>query len=121
MVLRRALRHVRNWSPGLALAVSLMLGGALGQSSLATAQPVGPSLDPGFFPATGYRIGSPAVLGYFQHHGGVRTFGYPVSNEFPLLGQRVQIFQRHILQVTADGTVSTTNILDPNFLPISHI
>jgi hypothetical protein len=117
----RALRHVRDWSPVVALAVALVLGGLLGHSSLATAQPSGPGLDPGFFPATGYRIGSPAVLDYFQHRGGVRTFGYPVSNEFPLLGQRVQIFQRHVLQETPDGTVSTTSILDPNFLPITHI
>ena len=51
----------------------------------------------------------------------MRTFGYPVSNEFPLLGQRVQIFQRQMLQLAADGTVSTANILDPDVLPISHI
>jgi hypothetical protein len=119
--LRWALQKVSNWSPGLALAVTLVLGGVLGQSSLATAQPVGPGLDPGFFPATGYRIGSPAVLSYFQHRGGVRTFGYPVSNEFPLLGQRVQIFQRQLIQLAADGTVSTANILDPDILPLSRI
>src|SRR6202171_4273870 len=117
----RALRHVRNWSPSVALGVSLLLGGVLGQSSLATAQPVGPGLDPGFFPATGYRIASPEVLAYFQHRGGVRTFGYPVSNEFPLLGQRVQIFQRQLLQLAPDGTVSTANILDPQILPIKRI
>src|ERR1700730_7478979 len=90
----RALRHVRDWTPSVALGVSLVLGGLLGHSSLATAQPVGPTLDPGFLPAPGYRIASPDSLAYFQRRGGVRTFGYPVSNEFPLLGQRVQIFQR---------------------------
>ena len=120
-MLSRALKHVRNWSPSVALGVSLLLGGVLGHSSLATAQPASPGLDPGFFPATGYRIGSPEVLSYFQHRGGVRTFGYPVSNEFPLLGQRVQIFQRQLLQLAPDGTVSTANILDPEILPISRI
>src|SRR4051794_10245364 len=86
---------------GSALAVALVLGSILGQSSLATAQQqtTPQASDPSFFPATGYRIASPAVLGYFQHHGGVRTLGYPVSGEFPLLGQRVQIFQRALLQI----------------------
>jgi hypothetical protein len=117
----RAVRHIRNWSPTAALVVSLLLGGLLGHSSLATAQPVGPVNDPAFFPATGYRIGSPAVFDYFQHRGGVRTFGYPVSNEFPLLGKRVQIFQRQMLEIGQDGTVTPANILDPAVLPIAHI
>ena len=57
---------------------------------LATAQQTSPAqADPAFFLATAYRIGSPAVLDYFQHRGGVRTFGYPVSNEFTLLGKHV--------------------------------
>src|ERR1700738_1350694 len=120
-MLWRALKHVRRWSPSLALGVSLVLGGVLGHASLVTAQPASPTLDPGFFPATGYRIGSPEMLSYFEHRGGVRTFGYPVSNEFPLLGQRVQIFQRQMLQLAADGTVSTANILDPDVLPITTI
>ncbi|HLZ31274.1 MAG TPA: hypothetical protein VKV73_28490 [Chloroflexota bacterium] len=111
----------RNSALGVALVIALLLGGVLGNSSLATAQPAGPGLDPGFFPATGYRIGSPEVLSYFQHRGGVRTFGYPVSNEFPLLGQRVQLFQRQLLELAADGTVSTASILDPQILPITHM
>src|SRR5579859_6929892 len=120
-MLWRALKHIRRWSPSLALGVSLILGGVLGQASLATAQAAGPTPDPRSFPATGYRIGSPEILSYFEHRGGVRTFGYPVSNEFPLLGQRVQIFQRSMLQLSADGSVSTANILDPTVLPISRI
>ena len=61
------------------------------------------------------------MLDYFQHRGGVRTFGYPVSNEFPLLGKRVQIFQRQLLQLAPDGTVHPLDILDPELLPITHI
>src|SRR6476660_7797875 len=105
--LRRAARHIHTWS----LTISVLLGGVLGRSSLVAAQPMSPGTDPAFFPATGYRISSPAILDYFQHRGGVRTFGYPVSNEFPLLGQRVQIFQRHILQIGADGSVSAVAVL----------
>ncbi|MCA1644301.1 MAG: IPT/TIG domain-containing protein [Chloroflexi bacterium] len=119
--LGQAVQRIRNWSLTVALGVSLILGAVLGQSTLATAQPVSPSMDPGFFPATGYRIGSPTVLDYFQRHGGVRTFGYPVSSEFPLLGRRVQIFQREMLEIAADGSVTPSSILDPDLLPISHI
>ena len=117
----RAVRRLRSWSLSGALAISLLVGGVLGQSSLATAQQAVPSSDPGFFPATGYRISSPAVLDYFQHRGGVRTFGYPVSNEFPLLGNRVQVFQRALLELDSDGNVTPANILASDMLPITHI
>src|SRR5712691_4698159 len=116
-----AVQRIRDWSVSVALGVSLVLGAVLGQSTLATAQPVGPGVDPSFFPATGYRIGSPAVLDYFQRHGGMRTFGYPVSSEFPLLGRRVQIFQRQMLEIAPDGVVTPANILDPDVLPITRI
>ena len=119
--LRRIASRVRNASLSGALCVSLVLAAILGQSTLVTAQPATPTMDPGFFPATGYRIGSPALLDYFQHRGGVRTFGYPISNEFPLLGKRVQLFQRQMLQIEQDGTVTEANVLDPAILPITHI
>src|SRR5690348_10089701 len=99
------------WSLNGALCVALVLGVILGQASLATAQPASPGLDPAFFPATGYRISSPSVFDYFLHRGGVRTFGYPVSNEFPLLGKRVQLFQRALLEITPDDSVTTADIL----------
>jgi hypothetical protein len=92
----------------------------LGQYTLATAQPATPNTDPSFFPATGYRIDSPQVLDFFQHRGGVRTFGYPISNEFPLLGKRVQIFQRQMLEIESDGSVQPVNILDPSILPVTR-
>src|SRR5215471_4132638 len=117
----RAAAHFRRWSLSLGLCVSLLLGAVLGQSSLATAQQATPPSDPGFFPATGYRISSPEILDYFQHRGGVRTLGYPVSSEFPLLGQRVQLFQRAMLRMGADGTVTPADILSADTLPITHI
>ena len=117
----RAASRVRNASLSGAMGVSLVLVTLLGQSSLVTAQPAGPAMDPGFFPATGYRVSSPPLLDYFLHHGGVRTFGYPISNEFPLLGKRVQLFQRQMLQLDSDSSVTSANILDPAVLPITHI
>jgi hypothetical protein len=118
----RAAEKFRRWSLSGALCVSLLLGAVLGQSTLAVAQQgATPAPEPNFFPATGYRISSPELLDYFLHHGGVRTLGYPVSNEFPLLGQRVQLFQRAMLQVAADGTVTPADILRSDVLPVTHI
>jgi hypothetical protein len=117
----RTVQRVRDWSFSVALGVSLVLAAVLGQSTLATAQPANPGMDPSFFPATGYRIGSPAVVDYFQQHGGVRTFGYPVSSEFPLLGRRVQLFQRQMLEIGPDGIVAPSNILDADILPTTRI
>src|SRR5437762_7777667 len=119
----RRLRRLipRNWSLNGAVCVALVLAVTLGQASLATAQPANPGVDPAFFPATGYRISSPSVLDYFVHRGGVRTFGYPVSNEFPLLSKRVQLFQRALLQISADDSVTTADILSSQILPITRI
>src|SRR5687767_1733098 len=117
----RAVTGLGNWSVLAAVVVALVVGGSLGRSSLVTAQSLGQPQDPSFFPATGYRINSPAILNYFQKRGGVRTFGYPVSNDFPLLGKRVQIFQRQMLELRADGSVAPATILSDQFLPITHI
>src|SRR5581483_3399808 len=60
--------------------------------------------DPRLFPS-GYRIANDAIYDYFQHRGGERTFGDPVSNVFTLRGIQVQIFQRQVLQIKPDGSV----------------
>src|SRR3954469_5577807 len=117
--LHRRIGGFGNWSLVAALGVVLVLGGVLGRSSLVGAQT--PAQDPSVFPATGYRIASPAILDYFQHRGGVRTFGYPVSNDFLLLGKRVQIFQRQVLELKSDGTVLPATVLPPDLLPVSRI
>jgi N-acetylmuramoyl-L-alanine amidase len=77
--------------------------------------------DARFFPETGYRVGDDAFWNYFRRRGGVRTFGYPVSNPFTLLGFRIQIFQREIIQLQADGTVSLMNVLDDGLLPYTAV
>src|SRR5689334_16444604 len=86
----RAVWRMRRAPMCRAVFITVIVGAILAQSSLVSAQQSvpGASLDPGFFAATGYRISSPALLDYFQRHGGARTLGYPVSNEFPLLGKR---------------------------------
>jgi hypothetical protein len=109
------------WPILAAVVVTLIVGTALGRSTMATAQSIGQPQDPSFFPSTGYRITSPAILDYFLHRGGVRSLGYPISNDFPLLGKRVQLFQRQMLEVRPDGTVSPLSVLDPQLLPVTHI
>jgi hypothetical protein len=113
-----------NWRTAAALVIGLLVGSVLVASSLeTTAQstvPGGPGADAVYFPATGYRISEPAVLGYFQRRGGLRSLGYPISGEFMLLGKRVQLFQRQALELHNDGSVGALNLLDPDFLPLTH-
>jgi len=127
----RTVHGIGNWSLIVAVVSSLVVGTALTGSTLVTAQTLGQGLgqpgpsqslgqDPSFFPATGYRISAPALLSYFQRHGGVRTFGFPVSNDFQLVGHRVQIFQRQVLELKQDGTVAPVTFLDPATVPITH-
>jgi hypothetical protein len=46
-----------------------------------------------FFAQTGFKIRNAAFLDFFDKRGGARTFGYPTSREFSLLGARVQFFR----------------------------
>ena len=73
-----------------------------------------------FYPNTGFGI-SGAFLDYFQHRGGLRTFGYPISRPFQFMGSQVQFFQRRVLQMQPDGTVGQLNLLDPGLMPYTHI
>jgi N-acetylmuramoyl-L-alanine amidase len=77
--------------------------------------------DTRMFPQTGYRVVDDAFWSYFTKRGGVRTFGYPVSNPFTLYGFKVQVFQRAVLQLRPDGAVAMTNVLDDGLLPYTTI
>jgi hypothetical protein len=77
--------------------------------------------DPRFFPQTNFRIDNDAFWNFFQGRGGVPTFGFPVSRQFRLDGFQVQIFQRNIMQLQADGGVQTLNLLDPGLMPYTNI
>ena len=78
-------------------------------------------MDARYFQQTGYRIGEDAFWNYFRVRGGIRSFGYPVSNVFSLAGMKVQIFQRQILQLRPDGGVQTMNLLDEGLLPYTRM
>jgi N-acetylmuramoyl-L-alanine amidase len=86
-----------------------------------TPAPTSGNNDARFFAQTGYRVSEDAFWNYFQVRGGVRSFGYPVSNTFQMYGMKVQIFQRQILQLRPDGGVQTMNVLDDGLLPYTHM
>ena len=88
-----------------------------------TPQPVAtvPAGDPRKFAQTGFRIDNDKFWDYFNRRGGTRTFGYPVSKDFMLLGFRVQFFQRSVMQLGADGSVTTMNLLDDGLVPYTKI
>lgn len=77
--------------------------------------------DPRFFAQTRYRIDDDRFWDYFSKRGGVRTFGYPVSASFTLLGYKVQIFQRQVMQLQPNGAVATMNLLDEGLMPYTRI
>src|SRR4030081_2923273 len=93
---------------------------------LVLAVPAAPSVgaqtaDARFFSQTGFRVDNDSFWDFFQHRGGVRTFGYPVSRQFKLDGFPVQIFQREVMQLWPDGGVHTLNLLDAGLLPYTKI
>ena len=73
------------------------------------------------FPETGYSITNNKFQDYFEHRGGARVLGFPVSREFDFMGGRVQFFQRAVLQQSPDGGVALLNILDGGLMPYTHI
>lgn len=74
-----------------------------------------------YFSQTGYAIVDPRFVDFFNKRGGLRTFGYPVSREFTLLGFPVQIFQRAVMQRFPDGHVALLNLLDNGVFPYTQV
>ena len=54
-----------------------------------------------YFPDTGHTVRG-EFLEYFNVHGGLRVFGFPITEEFSLNGQTVQYFQRARLELLPD-------------------
>jgi hypothetical protein len=50
-----------------------------------------------YFPETGHTVRG-EFLDYFNQHGGLRIFGYPITEQFSLNGRMVQYFQRGRLE-----------------------
>jgi hypothetical protein len=75
--------------------------------------------DDRYFFQTGYRISDDRVWDYFNKRGGLRTFGYPISRKFRLLGKDVQLFQRRAVEIDPSGNLGQLNLLDPNVMPFN--
>lgn len=74
-----------------------------------------------FYPQTGFSIDNPQFLNYFDHRGGLKAFGYPVSRQFTFRGFPVQVFQRAVMQLFPDGHVALLNLLDNGLFPYTKI
>ncbi len=74
-----------------------------------------------FFDETGFGIDQPEFADFFGRRGQVKTFGYPTSRTFQLLGLPTQFFQRIVLQLGPDGEVRPLNLLEPGLLPYTGI
>jgi uncharacterized protein YkwD len=55
-----------------------------------------------YYPATGFTVGG-AFLPFFDKYGGVRIFGYPISNELSEGGRTVQYFERQRFEYHAEA------------------
>ena len=95
---------------------ALALLAAVAAPGLARAQD-----DPRTFADSGYTITDDNVWSFFDAHGGVATFGQPISREFTLLGQPVQLFQNAALAAQADGSVLVLQLTDPGLVPYTHL
>ena len=72
------------------------------------------------FPESGFSIANQTLAGYFDHRGGARVLGLPISREFTLQGSRVQLFQRGALQLSPDGSVRLLTIADRDLFPYTR-
>jgi hypothetical protein len=61
-----------------------------------------PSANSVYFPQTGHNL-SADFLTYWQHHGGVSIFGYPVSEPFVENGLLVQYFERNRFELHSEN------------------
>jgi hypothetical protein len=104
------------------LSVIWALAGPVNQRAMiAGAAPAPPGDSPSVYQDTGFAVADGPISNYFAARGGVRTFGPPVSNAFPLLGEQIQIFRDFVLKVDANGSVSTVDLFAMNGIPFRNV
>ena len=106
-------RSIKRLAVSGALALGLLgvtLGPALAQSD--ASRVVGDA---------GYTVGDDAIWNFYNQYGGVATFGAPISREFTLFGNPVQVFEDAALQVLPDGSVQAMQLTDPGLVPTSSL
>jgi hypothetical protein len=86
-------------SPRINLVVSLLVGVLL--LAIAPLGLLAQSQSDQYFPDTGHTVRG-EFLDYFNAHGGLRVFGFPITEEFTLNSRTVQYFQRVRLELWPD-------------------
>lgn len=90
--------HKRHSSILIIITALLVIAGLI-----ILAAPRTSTLQARYFPETGYLVRGP-FLPFFDEHGGIATFGYPLTNAYTGSdGSLVQVFQRAQLQLTVHG------------------
>jgi hypothetical protein len=65
-----------------------------------------------YFPETGHTVRG-EFLDYFNTHGGLRIFGFPITEEFLLNGRTVQYFQRVRMELYPENPAAQRVKLGP--------
>ena len=95
---------------GQALRLAVLLALVLG-SGLGGARPAGATTDPPrYFAATGLTMAG-EFTGYFDAHGGVPVFGYPISEATQENGYLVQYFERERLEYHPENAGTPFEVL----------
>jgi hypothetical protein len=80
-----------------------------------------PAADARHFSETGFAVAAGPIYEFFRTHGGARVFGPPISKQFRLLGDPIQLFRYHALVQNPDGTIATVALLDIGAVPSNRV
>jgi hypothetical protein len=95
---------------------------APGAVALPAGAPVArPAADARYFPGTGYRVANRYFFRYFREHGGSRTLGQPISNQFRYLGFPVQLYENRMLLLQPDNTVFVVPLGNSDAFPFTTV
>jgi polysaccharide biosynthesis protein PslG len=80
-----------------------------------------PAADARYFAGTGYRVSNRYFFRYFQQHGGSRTLGQPISNQFRYLGFPVQLYEARMLLLQPDNTIFVVPLGNSDAFPFTTV
>ena len=89
-----------------ALLLAVALASAISLHTQAQSEPAR------YFPETGHTVKGEFLL-YFDQHGGLRIFGFPITDEFDWNGRRVQYFQKARMELHPENPPTDRVVLGP--------
>jgi hypothetical protein len=113
---RRRITHVALCAAACAM---LLVSGQLAPASSAATAPPTPA--DAYSSQTGYGVTDLAIWSFVQQHGGLANVGLPISNVFTLQGAKTQIFERSVIQVAPNGSVSVLPLASSDYLPLTSV